>query len=75
MTARRRLTAKVNRALVPALPPEQSDADKIAALEDELRLLKPYASTKGLSALKARGDTIRLALHRLRGLPLEPTDA
>lgn len=64
----------LGRMRVPALPPETSADDKIAALESELHLLEPYASTKGLAALRARVAEINAALHRLRGLPLEPEE-
>ena len=53
---------------------EITDDDRIDALESELRLLTPYASTKGLVALRARVDEIREAVHRLRGLKLEDAD-
>lgn len=55
----------------PPLPPEMSDADKIAALESEQRLLRPFASTDGLRKLRARLREIDDALDRLRGLPLD----
>ena len=59
------------RDLPPHPAPETSSADKIAALESELALLEPYASTKGLARLKARIDALRLAIAKLRGLPLD----
>ena len=55
----------------PPLPPEMSDDDKIAALESERRLLRPFASTDGLRKLRARLREIDDALDRLRGLPLD----
>lgn len=50
---------------------EADDAAKIAALESEEMILKPYATTKDLPKLKARLVEIRAALYRLRGFPLE----
>ena len=69
-----RLTPRQRRALhdlPPAPAADTSTADKIAALESELALLEPYASTKGLARLKARIDALRLAIAKLRGLPLD----
>lgn len=56
---------------VPALPPECGADDKIAALESELMLLRPYASAEGLRKLRARVREIESAMRRLTGLPLE----
>jgi hypothetical protein len=55
---------------LPADPPEMSDEQRITALDDEARLLRPYASTAGLGRLKLRLREIDRAMHRLRGLPL-----
>jgi len=55
-------------------PREAAYTERIHALEGELRLLEPYASTAGLAKLKQRVREIRAALHRLRGLPLDPAD-
>lgn len=69
-----RLSPRQRRALrdLPPTPaPETSTADKIIALRSELDLLKPYASTKGLSRLKARVDALHLAISKLQGLPLD----
>jgi hypothetical protein len=55
--------------------PECTDRDRIAALEAEAILLRPYASTIGLRRLKARLADIESAIRRLRGLALGDDDA
>lgn len=59
------------RATRSLAPLEPTNEDVWEALEAEARLLRPYASTNGLSRLRDRLAAIRLAQHRLRGLPLE----
>jgi len=59
------------RQKLPPKPDEMTDEQRIAALESELLILKPYASTKGLALLKLRIGGIERALYRLRGFPLE----
>ncbi len=54
---------------IPAPAPEMSDAERIAQLEDEARLLRPYASTGGGRRMKDRLAEISAALWRLRRRP------
>ena len=66
----------IRRRRIEAPPPlDFTVDDKIAALWAEEIILKPYASTKGLPQLKERLVEIRLAIHKLHGLPLEELDA
>lgn len=67
MPNQRRTALRATAALAPV---ETTKADQIAALESELLLLAPYASAKGLPALRARCDEIRAAIRRLDGLAL-----
>lgn len=55
----------------PEPPQEMPDETKIEALESELRLLSPYATTKDLPKLKRRVEVLRSAIAKLRGLPLD----
>ena len=64
------------RRCIETPPPLDSTVDdKIAALWAEEVILKPYASTTALPLLKERLVEIRLAIHKLHGLPLEEPDA
>lgn len=75
MTVRRTPVARRTRPIVlPADPTEASDADRIHALRGELRMLQPYASSRGLARLKTRVREIEDAIHRLTGLPLDEQD-
>jgi hypothetical protein len=65
---------RATRRLPPNVP-ECTDRDRIAALEAEAILLRPYASTIGLRRLKARLADIESAIRRLRGLALGDDDA
>jgi len=59
------------RDLPPTPAAETTTADKIFALEGELALLKPYASTKGLSRLKGRVAELETTIRRLKGFDLD----
>ena len=69
-----RLTPRQLRILRDRPPAPVSDtsiADHVGALQSELRLLEPYASTSGLSRLKARVAELRHQIHKLQGLPID----